>query len=293
MAEYPYLRLKVAQEIFGKAPGALDPAQRRRVDVVAVQRQRIEQCILSSPEAARITLPHTALTRAMTAIRARYASDEEFEGDLLSSGVDVAGLTEAIRRDLTVNLVLEQVARSAEAVSDTEAEIFYLLHRERFRTPEKRTLRHILITINAALPGSERLAAMERSQSLRARLHAAPKEFAAQAQKYSECPTALNGGLLGSVKAGDLYAELEPVAFSLPVGAISPVLESPMGFHLIQCVDATSAVDQPLSLVRERIRAHLDASRRTAVQKNWMAGLIKSTADPPGPEQEIALRKTA
>ena len=293
MAESSYLRLKVAHELFGKAPGALDPAQRRRVDVVAVQRQRIDQCILSSPEAARIILPPTALTRAMTAIRVRYASDEEFEGDLLSSGVDVAGLAEAIRRDLTVNLVLEQVARSAEAVSDTEVEIFYLLHRECFRTPEKRTLRHILITINAALPGSERLAAMERSQSLRARVHAAPEEFAAQAQQYSECPTALNGGLLGSVKAGDLYAKLEPVAFSLPVGAISPVLESPMGFHLIQCVNATAAVDQPLSLVRERIRAHLDASRRTAVQKNWMAGLLKSSADPPRSEQEITLRKTA
>lgn len=41
-------------------------------------------------------------------------------------------------------------------------EIFWLIHKDRFRRAETRVLRHILVTINARLPSSERLEQQRR-----------------------------------------------------------------------------------------------------------------------------------
>lgn len=63
-------------------------------------------------------------------------------------------------------------------------------------------------------------------------------DFAALAKKYSDDPgSAANGGDLGSVKRGVFYPEFEAVAFSLTPGQISGIVESPVGFHIIQLID--------------------------------------------------------
>lgn len=48
-----------------------------------------------------------------------------------------------------------------------------------------------------------------RIDNVRARLLKSPHRFAELAMKYSECTTAVNGGLLGAVERSELYPELE------------------------------------------------------------------------------------
>jgi peptidyl-prolyl cis-trans isomerase SurA len=63
-------------------------------------------------------------------------------------------------------------------------------------------------------------------------------DFAGLAKKYSEDPgSALQGGDLGFVKRGVFYPEFESAAFSLENGEISNVVESPVGFHIIQLIE--------------------------------------------------------
>ncbi|HVO74431.1 MAG TPA: peptidylprolyl isomerase [Ignavibacteriaceae bacterium] len=63
-------------------------------------------------------------------------------------------------------------------------------------------------------------------------------DFAAMAKKYSEDPgSASQGGDLGFVKRGVFYPEFESVAFALKDGEISGVVESPVGFHIIQLIE--------------------------------------------------------
>jgi len=271
---HPYLTLKLAQELFHKPPGNLEPAERQRVDKVVARQLQIERRILATPEAAQVVLPASSLDQTVAEIRNRYPTEEEYRADLEKSGLDPARLAAAIGRDLKVDAVLDRVASLAAAVGDTDVEIFYLMQRERFRRPENRTLRHILVTINDSLPGSERAAARTKIDAIRARLLKSPGRFAEQALKHSECPTAMNGGLLGTLKRGQLYPELEPAAFALAPGELSQVVESPLGFHIIHCVAVEAACEVPLATVREKIRAHLADSRRRASQKAWIAGLF-------------------
>lgn len=271
----PYLKLKVAQELFKKPPSVLDAEERVRVEQVARRQLQIEQRILATPEAASVILPPSSLRQAEAEIRGRYASDAEFVADLERSDLDRASLVQAIDRELKVEAVLERVARQAVEVSDTDVELYYLLHRDRFRRPENRTLRHILITINEELPGSDRTAAFARIDEICTRLKKSPKRFGEQALKHSECPTAMNGGQLGTVKRGQLYPELEEVAFALSPGVVSEIVESPLGFHVLQCVAVEASCELPFATVREKIRERIGESRRQSAQKAWIAGLFR------------------
>lgn len=273
-----YLTLKLSQELYRKPPAMLEMVERQRVESVATRQLAIEQRILSSAEAVQVVLPASSLSQALDEIRARYHSEDEFLADLESSGLDREGLTNAIERDLKFDAILDRVASRIVDVTDTDVEIFYLMHREKFRKPENRTLRHILVTINDSLAGNDRASARRKIDNVRARLLKSPGRFEELALKYSECTTAMSGGLIGAVERGQLFSELERIAFSLNAGELSRVVESPIGFHVIHCVSIESEYDQPLSLAREAIHNHLLESRRRAAQRDWIATLFRQVA---------------
>jgi len=62
---------------------------------------------------------------------------------------------------------------------------------------------------------------------------ATPINFAMLAQESSTCPSAENGGNLGWFGKGQMVKEFEQVAFKLKPGAISNVVKTEFGFHII------------------------------------------------------------
>lgn len=268
-----YLSLKLAARLFQKPLEALAADELRRVNAVAAKQREIEALILKTPEAASVMLPEPSILASLKEIRGRYASDEDYQADLDRIGLDAAALRQAVLRDMRVEAVLEKVGARAAAVSDTEAEIFWFMHKERFRRVETRVLRHILVTINEQLPGNERPAARARIDAIRDRLLKQSERFEEQALKHSECPTALNGGLLGAVPRGQLYAELEVAAFALAAGELSAVVESELGFHVLRCDAINAAGNLSLAEARPAILEHLGQQRRGTCQKSWINAL--------------------
>lgn len=271
-----YLTLKVAGQLFQKSPAALAEDERKRVEAVVSRQTQIESRILATPEAAHVVLPPSAVDASLATIRGRYDSEEACLSALAANGLDEAGLREAIAHDLVVEAVLEGIASRSAGVSDTEVEIFYLTHVERFRKPETRALRHILVTINEKMAGNERGNALARIADIRDRAAVSRTRFEHEAQRHSECPTGMNGGYLGRLPRGQLFAELESTAFLLAVDETSAVLESPLGFHLVRCDAIDEARQLGLDEVRASIREQLNDSRRRKVQKEWIAGLFSA-----------------
>lgn len=63
-------------------------------------------------------------------------------------------------------------------------------------------------------------------------------DFAEMAKKYSDDPgSASKGGDLGFVKRGVFYPQFEAAAFALKPGQLSDVIETPVGFHIIQMIE--------------------------------------------------------
>jgi peptidylprolyl isomerase/peptidyl-prolyl cis-trans isomerase C len=268
----PYLELKLAWEMFQKAPEVLSEPERQRVAEIASRQDDIEQRILHSPEAASVVIPAATLATRIAEIRQRYANGDEFARDLAQAGLDETGLAGAVERDLRVEAVLERVAAAVPAVSVVDAEIYYHLHPEAFDRPEARRLRHILITHNDARGRAKAAATLESLRSTAAQA----EKFAAAALRHSQCPTAMEGGRLGVVKRGQLFPELEPAAFALRPGEISPVVESPIGLHIVFCDEIMPSGMLPFPEVCDRIVERLTDKRRRDAQRDWIRTLPRT-----------------
>lgn len=264
-----YLELKLSWELFRKAPETLSEPERLQLSEVARKQDSIEQRILASRAAADVVVPTATLTTRVAEIRGRYPSTDEFVQDLERSGLNETLLAEAVERDLRVESVLEKVAAGTAPVTAVDAEIYYRLHPETFDRPEARRLRHLLITFSSP---AEKLKAQAQLTALRGTVRTA-ESFAAAALRHSQCPTAMDGGKLGVVKRGQLYAELEPAAFALIEGEISDVLESPIGLHILRCDEILPSGMLPFAEVAERIIERLSDKRRREAQRDWIKGL--------------------
>jgi peptidylprolyl isomerase/peptidyl-prolyl cis-trans isomerase C len=265
------LRLKLALELFQKPPRALSGPEAAQLEKMAARQARIEAAILKSPEAANVIVPEATQAARLAEIHRRYPNRQEFLAGMRENALDEAVLQTALTRDLIIEAVLEQVAANTPPVVEPDAEIYYCQHPEAFTRPEMRRLRHILITFDDA---AQKAAVLTLMAALRTRLQNI-EDFAAAAAKHSQCPTALENGLIGTVKPGQLYPELESAAFALHEGEISAPLESPIGLHLIFCETIHPALTRPFADVRECLLTRLNDECRKARQQEWVREVLK------------------
>ena len=62
-------------------------------------------------------------------------------------------------------------------------------------------------------------------------------DFAELALAHSECPSASQGGDLGTFGRGMMVPEFETASFALEVGGVSDIVETAFGYHLILRTD--------------------------------------------------------
>lgn len=268
-----YLVLRTALARYGRTPAGLDPSQLDEARRQAARQADLETRVLAAPEARDAVVPERTLLDALAEVRGRYGDEADFADDLAGNGLTPAEYAHALERELRVEAVLDKVGSRAAQVSDIDVELYYLYHPDQFRRPETRVARHVLVTINEELPDNRREVARARIEAVAGRLDKSPDRFAEQALKHSECPTALQGGLLGEVRRGQLYPALEQTLFDLGPDETSGVVESPLGFHLLRCDEAKAAAALPLKEARGPIRKLLESRRRRVCQQAWLKGL--------------------
>lgn len=275
-----YLLLKTASSLFGKGLADLTAEERERVSLAAARQQALEARVLASREARDVVVPAATLDAALRKIRGRYASEDEFVEDLTRNRLELSQFIAALARELKVEAVLDKVGSRAVPVSDLDVEIYYHYHQKQFQRPERRTARHILVTINPKLADNTQAVARVRIEAIAARLAKDPGRFEEQAMKHSECPSALNGGLLGTFVRGQIYPELEAALFSLRPMQLSGIVETHLGYHLLRCDAVEPAGVMRLDEAREGIRQLLSERRRRECLRAWLrqAGLNEQRA---------------
>lgn len=265
-----WTEFKLSWEMFQAPPTSLAEGQQRQITDIARRQRLIEHAVLSSMEAAGVSIPFATLDARLAEIRARYASPAELREELSRLTMTEADLAEAVSRDLRVEAVLDKVAADMPEATAVDAELYYRLNPAAFTRPEMRQLRHILLTFDTP---EEKRRARATLEQLRKEITDA-EAFASAALHHSQCPTAMQDGILGMVKAGQLYPELDPVAFSLAAGALSPVLESPVGLHLLRCDQIFPCQTLSFSEVRTRIMTTLTEQRREKARRRWLRSLL-------------------
>lgn len=265
-----YRLLRIALERFGASPDSLPEGQLHEAKRIARNEEELEQLVLNSPEARYVSVPDSQLETALRQIRQRFEDDAGFSDALAANGFDEQEIRAGIRQELKVESVMDLVASRAHRVDEEEAARFYSAHPESFTVPETRTARHILITINPDYAENDRESARQRLQAIADRLTAAPERFRELAMQNSECPSGLNGGLLGELKQGMLYPELDKELFAMDEGEVRGPLETEMGWHLLLCEKICQQQLMPLHQVMPKLVEELQQRQNRRFQKQWL-----------------------
>ena len=95
---------------------------------------------------------------------------------------------------------------------------------------------HILILHQESARGQStrsKTEANELAREIHRKLVEEDASFEQLAKQYSDCPSRVNGGDLGTIKKGDLNSAFETAAFSLKTNKVSDIVETDLGYHII------------------------------------------------------------
>jgi len=148
---------------------------------------------------------------------------------------------------------------------------------------EERRASHILVNAPKSMPAVEREAAKTKAQSIYEKVKANPASFAEVAKAESQdTGSAAAGGDLGFFARGAMVPEFEQAAFAMQKGAISDVVESEFGFHIIELTDVKQPPVPSFASVREKIVADLkdqQAQRKFAEVAELFANTVYEQAE--------------
>ena len=154
--------------------------------------------------------------------------------------------------------------RAGIQIPDAELKNYYQQNLATYQLPEKVRATHILLKTEGKSPEeSEKIKARATDLLLQARKGA---DFAELAKKNSEdTVSAVNGGDLGLFARGAMVPEFDQAAFTLGVGAISDLVKTQFGYHIIKVLEKQPAHTQTFEEVENLIRPTL--LQRKAEQK--------------------------
>ena len=161
-------------------------------------------------------------------------------------------------------IFLESLKLRAQVnVTDDELRQYYDQHRAEYTLPERVKAQHILFKTQEKTPEEiEKIKEKARQVLERAKKG---EDFSALAKQFSEDTTASAGGDLGDFGRGQMVPEFERVAFSLGVGAISDLVQTQFGIHIIKVTGKQEARERPFEELKEAIRPIVET--RKAEQK--------------------------
>ncbi len=166
----------------------------------------------------------------------QYGSKERIEE---AYGMSIEKIKREMRDDTRKNLMAQMVRQQKFGLIDitrNEVKEFFVENKDSMGViPEKFEIAHIFINPGKSDKVIER--AKELAQNLLDSIKAGA-DFAELAKEYSDDPgSAAKGGNLGFVKRGVFFPEFESAAFELDKDELSGVVESPVGFHIIQLLE--------------------------------------------------------
>jgi parvulin-like peptidyl-prolyl isomerase len=95
------------------------------------------------------------------------------------------------------------------------------------------------------------------------------KDFSEVARTYSEGSSAENSGEMGWFKKGQLIPELADKVFSMKVGERSDIIESALGYHIVELEDKKTENNEDMARIRQIFTRQYDFS-------DWLTDQMKN-----------------
>lgn len=149
----------------------------------------------------------------------------------------------------------QQVDNFLKTTTDTDLQVYYDSHKADFSQKAQVHLKQIRVGVPFKATEAVRAEARKKIDSIAKETTAA--NFEQMAKTKSDDEYAKKGGEVGWIARGNLEKALEDAIDKLPPGTVSPVVETPFGFFLLQAVEKKEPVLRPLSEVKATVAENL------------------------------------
>jgi peptidyl-prolyl cis-trans isomerase SurA len=204
----------------------------------------------------------TALVKKLDDLRKQMNLDsiEDLEKEAQKQGVSFEEFKQNLRNGIITQEVIQRDVSTHINTPPEEIKQYYDAHKAEMEQPEAVRLSEILITpLNK--PGEDPAPeAITAAQNKAREALAEVKKgagFSDVAKKYSDGPTASQGGDLGYFKRGTLAKELEDKTFVMKAGEVTDVIQTKQGFVVLRVDEHRQAGVPPLSAVQDQINEQI------------------------------------
>ena len=219
----------------------------------------------------------TEVIKYLDRIRRDFNVDsmEDLEKMMSQQGIDPVEFRLNAKSQALKQMVLGREVYSHVQVSTEEISKYYEAHKQDFDRPEEVRIREILI----ATEGKKDFdigALQKKAQEVLQKAKSGDK-FEDLVVKYSDGPTAKEGGDLGFFPKGKMVKEIEDVAFSLRRGQVSDIIKTKYGYVIIKVEEKHEAGIQKMEVVMNEIRDRLFSERAQPAIQAYLVKLRKKS----------------
>jgi parvulin-like peptidyl-prolyl isomerase len=281
----------------GREELGLDPkteAGRIKLDQLreGIVSEMIDRTLIAEEAERRgLIIPAGKMAEAETRTVQQFGGDQKYDEYLAAHHLTRDEYREqVVKLELGGELMRSELTKGVE-VTDAEIKTYYDAHRvdADMQLPERVTASHILVAARPNLIGQEverekklagdalaRAVRLEmerrraRAEELR-RKASAGADFAALARESSDDPSSReSGGDLGTFTRNSHPRAFDDAAFALKPGAVSNVVQTDFGFHIIKVSTHEQARPMTLEESAQDIRKRLIAQREAARLTEWL-----------------------
>ena len=232
----------------------LEPDQIAEVRSTMVDKLVTREVLLQVSESYEPTAEE--LETQIASFKDRFDSEEAFTEALTMQGYDMVRFTKVIGEDLRIQKMIEDRVPEETIVTDDDMMAFYNENPSYFTQPERVHASHILVNMENTATEEEKALALKKIKEIEQELKYGA-DFAELAKLKSEGPSGPNGGDLGEFTRGQMVGEFETIAFALPEGKISGIVETQFGYHIIKLHTRYPESSVPFEEVKAEINKYL------------------------------------
>jgi parvulin-like peptidyl-prolyl isomerase len=245
------------EEIAAIAAHPIIAAERDRVIRGVVDRLIGHHLAAQQARAQKLGASAAEIDASIAEAKREFPDEAAFQKALAATGSSLEQFRRYAQLRLELSKFIEAKIAPAAKVDDKAIEAYYTKNAGDFQEPETLHASLIFVSAPADSSGAKRKEGRVKADGILADLRKGG-DFAQIATTRSEDPgSAQNGGDVGRFERGRFEPAFDAVAFTLPPGQISDVVESPIGYYIVKSHEHQPARPRPLADVRDKIATRL------------------------------------
>ena len=287
-------REMIAYQLLASRQGkTVETKDEKKIAQILLMKAIDEELIFQHGIKQNINIDSATIDRELNHIKEQFPDKKLFLAALAAQRLTF----DVLKKNIKKTLVQEEFVRANIApevnVEDSEVKSFYDTNKGTFLKPETFKLRHIYVPTPSPSDG-EIESAEDRSKAkdiidwvkkeARKKIDRAASalnegtSFKVVAKEFSEdSNTSEKGGDLGFIMKNQILPEVSRVMVKLNEGETSSVIESSLGFHIIQLTKKKGNQVVPFDEVKPEILNHLLKLETDKKLKNYLSGLRKKS----------------